>query len=326
MRIPFLITCLLSIYLSSTAQKIDYTIPDGYEKNIIAKDYKKIVGLALPIISKRYKIISLSKGSIETQEHFQVNLHNLILKCAEIKDKTAWQQIIEEHFSKMFTSMDDKEKLNLDDFETAKKYLSLRIYDKISVDKRNGTKTAIYRIDIEGTYTFLMFDLPDAFTNVGKEQLGIWKKDSAEIFKIAQANINKQPVEKLTKEFDIDKTTIEISFIGEENYAASFALDLLANSPELVGEWGSVIAMPNKGLVDICRITKEKPLDFVKFIQMIKPLVDKSYDEHPQRISDQYFWYYKQKFIKIHVTVNDKGDVNVIAPIGLGALMTKKEK
>jgi hypothetical protein len=326
MRITILIILSLSIYLSTTAQKIDYKIPDGYEKNIIAKDYKKIVDLALPIVSKRYKIISLKKGAIETQEHFQVNLHNLILKCAEVKDKTSWQQIIEEHFSKMFTSMDDKQKLNLDDFEIAKKYLSLRIYDKISVDKRNGTKTVIYRVDIEGTYTFLMFDLPDAFTNVGTEQLKLWKKDSAEIFKIAQANINKQPVEKVTKEFETNKSKIEISFIGEENYAASFALDLLANSPELVGEWGSVIAIPNKGLVDICKITKDKPLDFVNFIQMVKPLVDKSYDEHPQRISDQYFWYYKQKFIKINVTVNEKGELNVIAPLGLASLMTEKEK
>jgi hypothetical protein len=95
------------------------------------------------------------------------------------------------------------------------------------------------------------------------------------------------------------------------------------NSPELVGEWGSVVAIPNKGLVNICKVSKDKPVDFVKFIQQTKPIVEKSYNEHPQPISNQYFWYYKGLFTKIKTMTDKNGAINVFSPVGLTELMTK---
>ena len=88
---------------------------------------------------------------------------------------------------------------------------------------------------------------------------------------------------------------------------------------------GSVVAIPNKGLVDICRISREKPLDFVKFIQLTKPIIEKSFQEHPQPISDQYFWYYKRKFTKIKILKEADGNINVISPFGLSELMTEQK-
>jgi hypothetical protein len=170
-----------------------------------------------------------------------------------------------------------------------------------------------------------MLDLPGAFTVVQKKMFSLWKLDTATVFKVAQDNINKQQVEKVTQSFDIDGSKIEISFLGNEDYAASYALDLITNSPELVGEWGSVVAIPNKGLVDICKISKDNPVDFVKFIERTKPLVEKSYQEHEQPISDQYFWYYKGKFTRINVLTNADGSINVISPFGLTELMTEKK-
>ncbi|HEV8512475.1 MAG TPA: hypothetical protein VGQ59_04335, partial [Cyclobacteriaceae bacterium] len=168
-------------------------------------------------------------------------------------------------------------------------------------------------------------DLPGAFTPVQRKIFELWKLETAAVFKVAQANINKQQVEKVTQSFDVDGVKIEMSFLGSEDYAASYALDLIENSPELVGEWGSVVAMPNKGLVNICKISKDKPVDFVKFIQKTKLLIEKSYHEHEQPISDQFFWYYKGSFTKINVSTNANGSINVISPFGLTELMTKKK-
>jgi len=169
-----------------------------------------------------------------------------------------------------------------------------------------------------------MLDLPGAFTAVQKEMFSLWGKDTAAAFKIAQENVNKQEVEKVTQKFDIDGAKVEISFIGNEDYAASYALDLAHNSPDMVGEWGSAIAIPNKGIVDICKISKDKPVDFVKFIQRLKKRVEQSYHEHEQPISDQFFWYYKGKFTRINVVEQPDGNISVISPIGLAELMTGK--
>lgn len=181
------------------------------------------------------------------------------------------------------------------------------------------------KTDLEDTYSLLMLDLPNTFTPVSRAIFDLWKKDISEVFKVAQQNVNKQDVQKVIKNIDVEGTKIEMIFLGNEDYAASYALDLEINSPELIGEWGSVVVMPNKGLVNVCKINKKKPVDFVKFIQTIKPLTDKSYSEHPQKISNQFYWYYKGAFTKINVFIDTKGNINVVSPFGLTELMTQKK-
>jgi hypothetical protein len=326
MRLLTLFILLLAFHPGAFSQQIKYSIPAGFEKEISKTDYKKIVDLSIPFITKRYTIDSASDGGVhvsagETRQTFY--LDNLLYKCIGA-DKSQWKDVVKQHFESLFTSMDEKEKIDLGNFEIAKKYLSIRIYSKQSVDERGGLDKIIIKTDLEGTYTMLMLDLPEAFTSVDKGLFDSWKKDVTEVFKAAQANINSQEIEKVTQNFNTDGGAIEISLLGNENYAASYALDLGNNSPGMVGEWGSVVCMPNKGLVNICKISKSKPVDFVKFIQLTKPLTRKSYEQHPQPISDQYFWYYKGTFTRISVLTDDKGNIQVISPIGLGELMTTK--
>ena len=220
--------------------------------------------------------------------------------------------------------MDEEKNIDPENFATVRNYLSLRIYPAETVMQRGGVKNLVSKVDLDGTYTLLMLDLPGAFSTVQKAVFELWKKDTEEVFRIAQDNINKQDIEKVTQQFDMDGTKVEISLLGSEDYAASYALDLIHNSPDMVGEWGSVVAVPNKGLVNICKISKDKPLDFVKFIQLTKSLNDKSYNEHPQPITNEYFWYYKGKFTKIMVMEEENGSINVISPMGLTTLMTEK--
>lgn len=315
------------LHLTSTGQKISYTVPEDYQNDISKEDYKKLVDMSLPIVAKHFAIDNLSDGTIQLksgQEMQALNLHNLILKCAAAKDKSTWNGIIRDHFENLFLSIDERRKIDETNYESIKKYLSLRIYPSGTVLERGGLESVVGRQDLEGTYTLLMLDLPGAFTAVQRSTFTRWKKDTAEVFQLAQENINKQKVEKLTQFFDIDGSSIEIGFLGEENYAASYALDLLHNAPDLVGEWGSVVVIPNKGLVNLCKINRARPLDFVKFIQRTKPLTEKSFRNHPQPISEDYFWYYKGRFTKINVTTDSHGQISVVAPFGLSQLMTEK--
>lgn len=320
---------LLAIFQTlSYGQKIDYTIPSGVENDISKDDYKTIVDIAIPIVQKKYKIEFIKEGTIQLangQGMQAFNLDNLVLKCVDVTNKTLWKDLIQDHFNQIFTSIDERKKIDPKNFETVKKYLSIRIYPKETVLQRGGIETMVLKTDLENTYTLLMLDLPGAFTNVDRKMFDLWEKDTSEVFKVAQANINKQVVEKVTQKFNIDGNEIEVSFIGDENYAASYALDLPNNSPELIGEWGSIVAIPNKGLVNICKVSKDKPLDFVKFIQRTKSMIEKSFIEHPQPISKNYFWFYKGKFTRVNVQTDTDGQINVIAPIGLAELMTSKK-
>ena len=326
MRTLIFIFLVTVIQLTASGQNISYNIPSGYEKDISKEDYKTLVDLSVPFVSKRYAIDKVADGTIQLtsgQEMRALNLHNLIVKCAAVKDKSKWIEIVQGHFDNLFSTIDEQKKINPENYETVKKYLSLRIYTSQAVNQRGGVDNLVVHSDLDGTYTLLMLDLPGGFAAVQRPMFALWKKDMAEVFKVAQANINKQTVDKVTQQFEIDGAKIEISFLGDEDYAASYALDLGHNAPELVGEWGSIVAIPNKGLVDICKVSRDKPLDFVKFIQRTKPLIEKSFREHPQPISEEYFWYYKGTFTKVMVLSQPNGNINVISPTGLTELMTE---
>lgn len=312
----------------AVGQTVSYNIPAGYESSINQADYKRLADRAVRIVAKRYVVDKLEDGVIklkEGQEMQALNLHNLIVKCADVSDKAGWDEIINAHFNNLFASIDEQKKIDPANFESIKKYLSIRIYPAETVRQRGGAGALVTKNDLEGTATLLMLDLPGAFTAVQRPMFAAWNKQTSEVFEIAQENVNKQRMETITQQFDIDGTSVEISFLENEDYAASFALDLIHNAPELVGEWGSVVAIPNKGLVNVCKVSKEKPLDFMKFIQRTRPLIETSYKDHAQPVSTDYFWYYNGTFTRIPVVTDADGKVMVFSPPGLTELMTEKE-
>lgn len=319
MRFYFLLVLCFAFQIC-VAQKISYEVPEGYEKSITRDDYKKMVDMSIPLVSARFTVEEVNDGAIKVKEGQTFNLHNLINRCAIIKKRSEWELEIKNHFAKLFESIDAQEKINPEDYETIKDMLALRIYPDASIASYGGLGNLVSKVDLEGTHTVLMLDFPRAFTPVQKELIAKWKKDSVDIFKVAQANMNKQEVEKMNEEFKIEKNKYPFTFVVEENYASSYVLDLQNNSPELVGDWGSVVVVPNKAMAGVCKIGKNNPVDFIKFIELIDRFIQKQYAEHPQPILSDYFWYYKGKFTKIMITEKD-GKMNIIAPMGLAELM-----
>ncbi|WP_460219339.1 DUF1444 family protein [Psychroserpens sp. MEBiC05023] len=315
-----LLTCI-----NVSAQTIDYLFPEGYGNEISKEDYKFLVNESVKVISKNYKIASISEGVIELekgQDYSILNLHNLILKCSEV-DKKDWSELISSHFSSMHESMEKQKQLDPNKFETLIDYFTIRIYQESFVNQNGGSDNLIVKTHLDGTLSLLMLDLPSAFTPIQKEMFDLWDKTIDEVFEIAQQNVNKQEFTKMTESIDVDGKSIDVNFIENEDYGASIALDLKNNAPEFIGEWGSVIAIPNKGIVNICKVSKDKPLDFILYIQKLKPVVEQFYNQHSQPISTDFYWYYKGKFVKIYIT-EENGEFNVISPIGLTELMTEK--
>lgn len=318
---------LLLFFISANllAQKIDYSFPKDYENEISKKDYKFLVNESVKAISVNYKIASVKKGVItleEGQDYSHLNLHNLILRCSEIP-REAWAEFIASHFKGMYESMEKQKQLDLKNFETLVDYLSIRVYQESFIQQNGGTDKLVAKKHLDGTVSLIMLDLPSTFMPIQKDMFNLWNKTLEEVFEIAQKNVNKQAFAKATESIDAKDQKIEVHFIENEDYGASLALDLKTNAPEFVGEWGSVVAIPNKGLIDICKVTKEKPLDYVLFIQIFKPIVEQFYNEHPQPVSADFYWYYKGKFTKINV-IDTNGTINVVSPVGLTHLMTKE--
>ncbi|HEV8512641.1 MAG TPA: hypothetical protein VGQ59_05175, partial [Cyclobacteriaceae bacterium] len=130
MRTITLLAFLTTLNMTSFGQKVTYNIPEGYESEIGKDDYKTIVDLSLPIVAKRYSVDYVKDGAIQLkkgQEIQTLNLDNLITKCIGVKDKLQWNKVVQEHFENIFLSIDEQKKIDPTNYETIKKYLSLRI-------------------------------------------------------------------------------------------------------------------------------------------------------------------------------------------------------
>lgn len=324
MKIQIAVLLWLVSSLSVMGQVIDYTIPGIFKDDIKRKDYRMIVDESVRIIAERYEVNAVKEGTIilgEGQEMGAFNLDNLVLKCIHTTDRSGWPGVIQTHYQAIFESLDARKDLFWDHFDNVKPRLAVRLYEESFVIQNGGFDYFVTKTELEGTLSVLMLDLPNAFTPVSREIFESWELQEEEVFAIARNNADPNNVEMVSEEIDANGANIMVSFLEGEDYASSVALDLHRNFPGLVGDWGSVVAIPNKGLVAICKISKDKPLDFVKFIQKFKSSIEKAYGEHPRPVSREFFWYYKGKFTKINV-IQEGDNIDVISPIGLADLLT----
>lgn len=316
---------LLAFGFTAQAQKISYALPKDYRGTLAAADYKLVVDSAVAQLSRRYPVASVAAGTIRLRGGEQYPLANLIAQCQAQPDRAAWGPLIRQHFTSLFSSFDAQAKIDHTSYESVRPYLSVRVYPEATLAARGGAQQLVARTDLPGTATVLMLDLPGAFSAVPRAVFAQWHQETAAVFAQALANVAKQPVQKVTKDIDgPNKTKVTFHFLGNEDYAASYALDLAHTAPEFVGEWGCALAMPNKGLVTACAISRAQPLDFVNYIQLSQAAVAKAYQEHAQPISPEFYWYYQGKFTRIPVATDKDGRVNVVAPLGLSTLMTAK--
>jgi hypothetical protein len=217
-----------------------------------------------------------------------------------------------------------QENLDPHNYESMKNFLSLRLYPQEMIDAHGGTDSLVTRTDLEHTYTVLMFDFPGGFTPVRRTMFEQWKKNIAEVFAAAQTNVDSLKVARVSKNFTLQDSSVVVNMLVEKDYAASYALDIEHNAPDLVGEWGAVIAIPFKGLVAVSKIDKGDHLDWTRFIRLTQPFIEKSYQEQPQPVSDQYFWYYRGKFTRIGTYV-ENGTYHVVPPDGLAQLLVQSQ-
>lgn len=332
-RSTIICLCLVcSFSFAVVAQQIDYAVPSDFSDAIPANEYGQLVDESVRLIRQRFTVTSVQGGTVFLKDSagvgsgMRINLDNVVLKWIALADQADRLLMVQGHFDNLFSSLTEQAETNADDFASVRDKLALRIYPVGSLPRLGGAGNLVCREDLEGTQTVLVLDLEGAFVPVRREQFRKWKTTEAYAFEAAQQGVNKQDVQVVKADAPTPSGPVALYLLGNEDYAASYVLDLQRNKPELVGEWGSVIAVPNKGIADIHPIRKEKAIDFVLFIQTLLPVVEKFHAEHPQPISMEFFWYYKGRFKKIDVRRDATGTVIVTTPIGLADLMAAETR
>ena len=291
-------------------------MPEEYGNLITQSDYERILDLSLAYLTTKGTVNKVGNGTIymkfDDQEYeSRLGFDNLVRKCHK-HDPQEWNSVISEHFSKYRLNKPALEYI-FKDFEFAAQLLKPLI-------KPAGTIPAefvqdfVQRVDFEETHTFIVIDFEDKFQFLRLDNISEWEVSVEDLFYIAQQNANKEPIEM--RHINWDEMSFYALFSG--NFSVSYILDLKTNLPEAIGTFGTFVAIPTKGVAIAFPIESMQSL--VAFIQVITGLVMQYYNEDESPITDNYYWYYDEKFHLFPYQVGD-GNKTLFPPLELLVLM-----
>lgn len=270
---------------------MQHSLPKRYAHLISSEDYQLILSMSLGYLSSKMEVERIDDGVIYVKraayEPLQCALDNLVRSCSQETNKEMWFEMICAHFEKIMI-IDQHPDLSY--FDNVRKILSIRIYPQAFGENMGLSGKLVTKTDFEGTISVLVLDLPGRFQLLTKRDVTVWNKSDGQLFEIAQQNVNKQQIDvaqhELAGEFEL------FSFFNSD-YAASYAIDFEQNAHFAIGKYGTLVAVPSKGVVFAHPIKNE---GVIVVIQMLHPLVTKFYNEEPGNITYNYFWYFDKKF------------------------------
>ena len=276
-------------------ENINYDTPERFKHLINQADFNWFIHYILKYAERNNKVFVFENDHIVDKTdtnvgEIQKGLDTLIRVLA-MHEKEDWPDLVSEHFGKLEKVEELVEQLN--DFESIKNHLTIRIYPKYIVSQfgNNYKEQLISRVDFKGTISLLCVDLPNKFATLNRENTKDWNVSNEDLFSIAQKNIatkyDKLPVESRTIE------NITISHCFERDYAVSYIIDFQNNCKELIGIFGTVVSIPSKGAVLLHPINGNTVM---KSISIMAAATENIYRNDEGPITLDFYWYYKGKF------------------------------
>src|SRR5262245_24637577 len=167
--------------------------PPPWAKFFSPPQYQRFLQLIQEHFRERRIKFTLGDGVIHLEQPLgggqQLGLLNLAQNCAHNEERD-WPDIVQSHFRIMEKSHQEHEVLQerLTNFDRVAELLSVRLWPESYLRELGGGKI-LYRRDVPGTITALVFDLPSSVRNVTPEESDAWGKSEKELFDIGLANL-----------------------------------------------------------------------------------------------------------------------------------------
>ncbi len=253
-------------------------------------------------------------------EDVALGLQNLAQLCHQIP-QGEWQRTVTEHFDSFAETKRQEQELDqkMGNFSEIKELLAVRIWPREYLEQL-GTKKLIFREDLEGTISAIVFDLPKAIKNVTPEQAKLWNKADDELFAIGLENIRKKAEVEITRQ----EAGGGLSFIGltGNNFLSASHVLLLDQQPQCVGKYGAIVGIPTRHIV-LCYPIEN--LEVARIIQKMIPVIISLEKEGPGSISPELFWYRNGKFTRLPYRLSSK-ELSFIPPDEFVDLLNKLPK
>ena len=189
---------------------------------------------------------------------------------------------------------------DVSDFGKAKEFLAVRLYPSDYLQQITS-EYVIYREDLAGCITALVFDLPTYVRGVKPQEARPWNQSVDTLFELAlKSTLERYPLQpKQVTLFD----KVSVWQLYSENFFASAHVLNLQAHPQCLGKYGAIVAIPSR------QIALAYPVNDTTVIQAINfmiPAVQRLFDLGPGSITPNIYWHHETKFLNLPYKLEDK--------------------
>lgn len=236
----------------------------------------------------------------------QMGMGNLMQMCAKAEPAT-WGTVISEHFGKLEAALANANPDQPPAWEMIKNQLTIRLMPAEAIPAKIRGES-VWRTDLEGVISMLAIDYPDTVMTVNRTSAVEWGMPDEELFKIALQNLATNFALSEPIKTDLKNGPLYI-FSADHFFAASHVL-LLPGKPELVGPYGTMIAIPTRHTLIVCPV---QSFDIVHDIANLLNVAYKAEQDGPGSITNQLYFYRNGEFSRV-VSETSGGQVKLTPP------------
>lgn len=184
-------------------------------------------------------------------------------------------------------------------FEDVKHSIAVRIRADDVFVYPHIYKMGVWRRDFDGTLSVLVYDYPTHVALVPKSHVEAWRIPVDELFELGINNViaNFPAMVDALPEYGI-------YFLGSDDVYVTTYIYRLADFPELIGRYGSLVSIPERHTVVILPLNgSESSKSFPVFINLTLGLFSDMEIDDP--ITYHAWWYYQGGFSRADIVVDN---------------------
>lgn len=264
------------------------------------KNYPQFIAAVESYFNNIGEPYSIEDGAVHlTEKEKQYGLTNLVQICAQI-NPSDYTELINNHFNSMFETEAFMRSLNLDDFESMRQHIGVRLYSREYLSYMDES-VVIARPFAGEMSKVLILDFPQVIQNVHPDNVAAWGRTEEELFDIGSENI------RLNYSFEPEELNLgesaTFAIETEHPFSSNILLDL-DRHPEFVGKGGAIIGIPTRNMSLICPI---RDLKIMNALQVFFDFVPMAFSRGPGSLTQEIYWYHSGQFEPLIYHVDEPG-------------------
>jgi hypothetical protein len=270
-------------------------LPPAWADFFTGEEYEAFLQLIRDHFHTHEGGVTIQDGLVTIHEDGrQFGLLNLAQEC-HLSDRENWKQIVETHFEGAQKALVERQELDRKerDYAEIRDLLAVRLWPG---DYLNSVDPAslIYRQDLEGTVSVLVFNLPSSIQSVTQQEASVWNRPVRDLFEMGLQNVRTGVVPNTEVGDSGENVQIQVLW-GDSFYVATHVL-LLKDHRQCVGTHGSLVAVPHRCML-LCYPIED--MNVLRAEDKLIRMADQMYQEGPGSISPYVYWYDGTRFTNL---------------------------